>query len=168
MMKCFNKRGISPLIATVLIIGFTVALSAVVMTWGTGFVRDTTTATAEQTNLALSCAKLNYQVGTVTCSGGAGARKIDTIEVVNNGDQSIVSTIFRITRTTGTTTLNTVGTVAVPSVGPFEVKPLTPTPPDTAGEEPSRLGVIAKIVNPANNEEVTCADTIIEKANPCA
>ena len=168
MMKCFNKRGISPLIATVLIIGFTVALSAVVMTWGTGFVRDTTTATAEQTNLALSCAKLNYQVGTVTCIGAAGARRIETIEVVNNGDQKIVSTIFRITRTTGTTTLNTVGTVAVPSVGPFEVKPLTPTPADTAGEEPGRLGVIAKIVNPANNEEVTCADTIIEKANPCA
>src|SRR3989344_7042939 len=166
MMKCFNKRGISPLIATVLIIGFTVALSAVVMTWGTGFVRDTTTATAEQTNLALSCAKLNYQVGTVTCIGAAGAKTISTIEVVNNGDQAIVSTIFRITRTTGTTTTKKDGTVGAPVAGPFEVKPLAPDPADTAGNPPSdpgRLGVIAKIVNPANNEEVTCADTIIEK-----
>jgi flagellin-like protein len=32
-----NKKGISPLIATVLIIGFTVALAAIIMTWGTTF-----------------------------------------------------------------------------------------------------------------------------------
>ena len=29
-----EKKGISPLIATVLILGFTVALAAVIMTWG--------------------------------------------------------------------------------------------------------------------------------------
>ena len=29
-----NKRGVSPLIATVLIIGFTVALAAMIFTWG--------------------------------------------------------------------------------------------------------------------------------------
>jgi len=33
-----NKKGISPLIATVLIIGFTVALAAIIITWGSGFV----------------------------------------------------------------------------------------------------------------------------------
>ena len=32
-MKFLNKKGISPLIATVLLIGFTVALAAVVITW---------------------------------------------------------------------------------------------------------------------------------------
>ena len=31
------RKGISPLIATVLIIGFTVALAAIIMTWGTKF-----------------------------------------------------------------------------------------------------------------------------------
>ena len=35
-MKMMNKKGISPLIATVLLIGFAVALAAVVMTWGLG------------------------------------------------------------------------------------------------------------------------------------
>ena len=33
-----DKRGISPLIATVLIIGFTVALAAVIITWGGRFI----------------------------------------------------------------------------------------------------------------------------------
>lgn len=35
-----NKKAVSPLIATVLIIGFTVALSAIVMTWGGVFMRE--------------------------------------------------------------------------------------------------------------------------------
>ena len=34
-----NKKGISPLIATVLILGFTVALAAIIMTWGTDFTK---------------------------------------------------------------------------------------------------------------------------------
>ncbi len=37
-----NKNGISPLIATVLIIGFTVSLTAIVMVWGRGLVTQTT------------------------------------------------------------------------------------------------------------------------------
>src|SRR3989338_6318756 len=33
-MKMFNKRGVSPLIATVLLISFAVALGSVVLNWG--------------------------------------------------------------------------------------------------------------------------------------
>ncbi|MFH0868458.1 MAG: archaellin/type IV pilin N-terminal domain-containing protein [Candidatus Woesearchaeota archaeon] len=32
--KCFNKRGVSPLIATILLISFAVALGTVVLNWG--------------------------------------------------------------------------------------------------------------------------------------
>lgn len=35
-----NKRGISPLIATVLLIGFTVSLAAIIINWGTSFTRE--------------------------------------------------------------------------------------------------------------------------------
>jgi flagellin-like protein len=40
-----NKKGISPLIATVLIIGFTIVLAVLVITWISGTVEDTTTET---------------------------------------------------------------------------------------------------------------------------
>lgn len=46
-----NKNGISPLIATVLVLGFTVALAAIVMLWGQGFIKKTqesSEATAER------------------------------------------------------------------------------------------------------------------------
>ena len=45
----YAKKGISPLIATVLLIAFAVALGAVVMNWGRSYVEDTA-ANAERTS----------------------------------------------------------------------------------------------------------------------
>ena len=39
-VKMLNKKGISPLIATVLIIGFTIIIAVLVITWTTGLVKD--------------------------------------------------------------------------------------------------------------------------------
>jgi len=52
-----NKKGISPLIATVLLIGFTVALAAVIMTWGLDYIKKITKGTEETTEEQLKCAK---------------------------------------------------------------------------------------------------------------
>jgi len=41
-----NKKGVSPL--TVLLIGFTFALAAVIMTWGNGFIREEYTITTQE------------------------------------------------------------------------------------------------------------------------
>lgn len=49
------KKGISPLIATVLLIGFTVALVFVVTTWGTGYLKDILSGTEKSTSMALRC-----------------------------------------------------------------------------------------------------------------
>lgn len=50
-----NKKGISPLIATVLILGFTVALASVIMTWGTGFVKKMQETTEETAQKQMTC-----------------------------------------------------------------------------------------------------------------
>ena len=55
-MKMF-KRGISPLIATVLIIGFTVALAAIIMTWGTTFSKGIQKSTETTTDEQMACAQ---------------------------------------------------------------------------------------------------------------
>lgn len=54
-LKKINKKGVSPIIATVLLIAFAVALGAVVMNWGKGFVENTAKTTEEKTNLELAC-----------------------------------------------------------------------------------------------------------------
>jgi flagellin-like protein len=50
-----KKKGISPLIATVLIIGFTVALAAIIITWSTGFTKRMQTQTEETANVQIIC-----------------------------------------------------------------------------------------------------------------
>ncbi|MBU4502977.1 MAG: hypothetical protein KKA79_10365 [Nanoarchaeota archaeon] len=51
-----NKKGISPLIATVLILGFTVALAAIIMTWGTDFTKRMQESTEETSTTQITCA----------------------------------------------------------------------------------------------------------------
>lgn len=50
-----KKKGISPLIATVLILGFTVALAAIIMTWGTSFTKGIQKGTEEEATAQIKC-----------------------------------------------------------------------------------------------------------------
>ena len=52
-----NKKGISPLIATVLLIAFAVALGAVVMNWGRSYVEETSIQSAETSDTKVTCAQ---------------------------------------------------------------------------------------------------------------
>lgn len=56
-----SKKGISPLIATVLIIGFTIVLGALVITWGTKFFRTTVEDTEKSAAFSLACTSLNFE-----------------------------------------------------------------------------------------------------------
>src|SRR3989344_2497443 len=50
-----RKKAVSPLIATVLLIAFAVALGAVVMNWGRGYVDDTTQFASEKSAKEIRC-----------------------------------------------------------------------------------------------------------------
>jgi len=49
------KKGVSPLIATVLLIAFAVALGAVVMNWGRTYVEDTAALAREKSDTEIKC-----------------------------------------------------------------------------------------------------------------
>jgi len=53
-----NKKAVSPLIATVLLIAFAVALGAIVMNWGESFVRETQQTAEEGAEGKLDCTLL--------------------------------------------------------------------------------------------------------------
>ena len=88
-----SKRGISPLIATVLLIAFAVALGAVVMNWGKSYVEDTTKNVEETSDRKLDCS-LSVKMAVHQISG---ANKIcfdgdeDVLEVIlkNSGTEDI-------------------------------------------------------------------------------
>jgi len=53
--RVFHKKGVSPLIATVLLIAFAVSLGAVVMNWGRGYVETTMEQAEAQSSEKISC-----------------------------------------------------------------------------------------------------------------
>jgi len=85
------KRGISPLIATVLIIGFTVALAAVIMVWGQSFSKSMQKSTEQSTKIQLVCAQdVAFEMESLCYHGN----KI-YITVKNNGNVEIERYIVR-------------------------------------------------------------------------
>ena len=103
-----NKKGVSPLIATVLLIAFAVALGAVIMNWGRGFVQDRTADVEETTEIETGCAlDVQLKVSEISgvpqlCYGGSstegyveftldnqGRKDVEEIGIVIGGAKSI-------------------------------------------------------------------------------
>lgn len=61
-----SRKAVSPLIATVLLIAFAVALGAVVMNWGRGYVEDTANIARERSDIEVTCAsEVNVKIVTI-------------------------------------------------------------------------------------------------------
>ncbi|MEM5875435.1 MAG: hypothetical protein QXW01_02260 [Candidatus Aenigmatarchaeota archaeon] len=48
-------KGISPFVAEILLIGFTIAIAAIIITWGTGFTRTSSQNIQQQSEIQLLC-----------------------------------------------------------------------------------------------------------------
>ena len=165
-MKFLNKKGISPLIATVLLIGFTVALAAVVITWGSGFVNRITTSTDTSSTNSFACTNdLDFQINKVNC-GNSGSVLID-----NRGNVDIASLSVRFFDVSG----NPVGSPSTVSISPavnqnfvgkFELKtiPNANTVPATmiVPSGTSKVEAIATIK--VNGQNVVCSAAVRDKS----
>lgn len=89
-----GKKGISPLIATVLLIAFAVALGAVVMNWGRSYVEDTAESTQRASQTKVDCSMgVNLEIkeigGNPTLCQNEDDDEIEVI-FVNRGTKSLV------------------------------------------------------------------------------
>ncbi len=82
-----NKKGISPLIATVLIIGFTIVIAALVITWGTGLFKKTVSDTEKSGRISTLCSNSNIEVVDASLSGDK--TKVDVTLKNLNQDQEV-------------------------------------------------------------------------------
>ncbi len=57
-----RKKGVSPLIATVLLIVFTVAISTLVVSWLREYTADTTSSVGDTSQEVIECAKQNLKI----------------------------------------------------------------------------------------------------------
>ncbi len=95
MHKRNHKRGVSPLIATVLLIAFAVALGAVVMNWGRSYTEQTAASVKEKGDVDVKCS-LNVKMKVIEfggtpqfCSGQWGADSYINFTITNSGDKKI-------------------------------------------------------------------------------
>lgn len=101
-----KKRGISPLIATVLLIGFVVAAAAVVMLWTRGFVGELQEKKGAQSSARLSCAT-DVEIGVRDLTFGSGQMTV----VVENKRENIDGFIFVIQGATDSSTIESATTL---------------------------------------------------------
>ena len=90
-MKNFTgKKGVSPIIATVLLMAFAIALGALVMTWGKNYVEDTTEEVSSRSLTARTCALdvsvevMNIGGETTLCKTESGGLLQNVQFVLNN------------------------------------------------------------------------------------
>lgn len=94
-----GKKGVSPLIATVLLIAFAVALGAVVMNWGTNFVKEQTQKTEDTTNTKLGCAlRVSLKISEIDstpqlCYGGGGEAGYIEMRLDNNDETTAIGAL---------------------------------------------------------------------------
>lgn len=86
-----HEKAISPLIATVLIIGFTILLGAFVMTWGLDLYKNYQDKTSKDSEVALKCAETNFNINEACIIGN----KVNIV-LENVGNTEISGFLYRI------------------------------------------------------------------------
>ena len=100
-----QKRGISPLIATVLIIGFTVALGSVILVWGGDFVRTLQEGSDITAEKAEGCTATTLDVTNIEQTA---PNKLNFL-LENTGQSDIQSVIVRLTGDKGASSVTKPG-----------------------------------------------------------
>ncbi|MBI4447482.1 hypothetical protein HY643_00730 [Candidatus Woesearchaeota archaeon] len=88
--KNFRKKGVSPLVATVLLVGFTVVLVALIMIWGKNYLEEKAQKEATLAKTQIECQQVDFRIN----SAKAGANLI--LDIKNLKDARIDGFIFRI------------------------------------------------------------------------
>lgn len=101
-MELFSdKKGLSPLVATLLLIGFSIALGTIVMSWGQGFIEEKAEFVVGVEAALLECSRVAIKVIEV---GGAPEICIDNGNIkafIENGPITIDNIQARIVGTSG-------------------------------------------------------------------
>lgn len=127
MKRRVSRKGVSPLIATVLLIAFAVALGAVVMNWGRGYVVDTQNRVRETGETDVKCSSdVRLKIGKIAntlqfCYGGGGSSGYVNVVVVNDGIVDIDSLRFSVIGALGVYTNNSVNATSLSQSEPKRI-----------------------------------------------
>ena len=121
-MSLKSKKGVSPLIAAVLLIAFTVSVSMIIMGWFSTFTRTATANISATTTEAIGCNAASINIEHVYSSGTTG-----TIVVKNTGFKDVTVQGMIVNSTGGTCSNTTGGTLSKGSIMTLTISGCAPT-----------------------------------------
>lgn len=102
-----SAKGISPLIATVLLIAFTMAAAAIVFGWGTGFINAIFNPISDKGPKTVQCIGANLDVRKADVSYNfSGASSTVNVTASNSGSQDLYNFSLGIITNSGAYTFN--------------------------------------------------------------
>lgn len=119
-------KGIDPLVATVLLIAFTVAVGGIISIWLTGFTQTQTAAVGSQASTSITCSNGGISLSSLGYCSGYLSGQISNTGTITLGNISI-TVIYSNSTTTQKFCLNltgsTVGALVSPCTGNFTLAP---------------------------------------------
>ncbi len=109
-----NKKGVSPLIATVLLITLVVILIASIILWVKGFVQERISKEGALAEAESKCTQIAMDIKNIQISPGDNTKLI--VEITNSGSEDISALVLRIEDASGNVNLKTINS----KIKPFE------------------------------------------------
>lgn len=157
-----GRRGISPLVATVLLIAFSVALGAVVMSWGESYIEQRAEFVSGKPEVGGPCDTALISIIKLEGKPQACLRG-STVELfIENGQRPLDGIKVSVTGSDG---VHLVDNVLAKKLDPADSVKVTVTPTAIGTIKQIKLTPILLI----NNEQQFCtqSQTIIEPVQPC-
>ena len=110
-----NKKGVSPLIATVLLISLVIILIVTIVFWVKGFVNERISKEGALADAELKCTEINLDIKDIRVDSADGIVKL-MVTLQNAGSEDIAGIIFKIEDPSGNSNLVTVESI----IRPFE------------------------------------------------
>ena len=107
-----NKKGVSPLIATVLLISLVIILIVTIVFWVKGFVNERISKEGALADAELKCTEINLDIKNIQATDGINL----IVELQNAGSEDIAGIIFKIEYLSDNSNLVTVESI----IRPFE------------------------------------------------
>lgn len=156
-----NKKGIHPILSTVLLLGIAIVIGGLVITWGGRFFEGTTSNVHSQTELTISCSEVEFEIQNIKCSD----QKLIEITILGNTGRNIPKWIIRVTNQETETKVEEV----TQELKPFTTIKIAFTDEFEGYENIKLVEAISKIN--INNRLITCKDQIARyapsKNHPC-
>jgi flagellin-like protein len=161
-MRNLNKKAVSPLIATVLLIAFAVALGAVVMNWGKAYVNDMIKVADEKSSTVVDCGisaslEFNKDINNYICANSTAGNL--SFIIVNKGSKPISGLLVKIYSDAGINNTDVSVTLQTGHTQKFAV--LYPT----SFGNLTLVEIVPKINNEKTQETLTCSNAVLNTKN---